>query len=247
MWILSVDLASELLRANPNSIAVVVSTELISQSLYHGHEKGMLLQNTLFRCGGAAVMLTNKASRIAQARYRLRHLVRTQCTDDKSYKAVYEQEDACGNCGVALSKEIVKVAGNAMAINLTQLGPLILPLSEQLRVVLSIARRKLGLSQPGTPKYVPSFKSAIHFFCIHSGGRAVAGSTAEICDEVGDDNVFIFGTRAGAVARVREQPAVVQGGLRGRAAGRCIGTPAARAALASICSSETLSFQWRRV
>jgi starch phosphorylase len=33
----------------------------------------------------------------------------------------------------------------------------------------------------------------------------VAGSTAEICDEVGDDNVFIFGTRAGAVARVREQ------------------------------------------
>lgn len=171
--LLSVDLASELLRANPNSIAVVVSTELISQSLYHGHEKGMLLQNTLFRCGGAAVMLTNKASRIAQARYRLRHLVRTQCTDDKSYKAVYEQEDACGNCGVALSKEIVKVAGNAMAINLTQLGPLILPLSEQLRVVLSIARRKLGLSQPGTPKYVPSFKSAIHFFCIHSGGRAV--------------------------------------------------------------------------
>ena len=89
--LLSVDLASELLRSNPNSIAVVVSTELISQALYHGHQKGMLLQNTLFRCGGAAVMLTNKASRIHQARYRLRHLVRTQCTDDESYAAVYEQ------------------------------------------------------------------------------------------------------------------------------------------------------------
>ena len=169
--LLSVDLASELLRANPNSIAVVVSTELISQSLY-GHEKGMLLQNTLFR-GGAAVMLTNKASR-GQARYQLRHLVRTQTTDDKSYRAVYEQEDAEGNCGVALSKEIVKVAGNAMAINLTQLGPLILPLWEQLKVVWSISMKKLNVAKyREKPKYVPSFKSAIHYFCIHSGGRAV--------------------------------------------------------------------------
>merc|ERR1719487_1828446 len=102
----------------------------------------MLLQNTLFRCGGAAVMLTNKASRIGQARYRLRHLVRTQCADEDSYKAVYEQEDAEGNKGVALSKEIVKVAGNAMKINLTQLGPLILPLVEQLKVVASIVQKK---------------------------------------------------------------------------------------------------------
>ena len=51
--LLSVDLASELLQNNPNSVAVVVSTESITQSLYHGHEKSMLLQNTLFRCGGA--------------------------------------------------------------------------------------------------------------------------------------------------------------------------------------------------
>jgi len=170
--LLSVDLASELLRSNPNSIAVVVSTELISQALYHGHNKGMLLQNTLFRCGGAAVMLTNKASRIHQARYRLRHLVRTQCADDNSYSAVYEKEDDHGNMGIALSKEIVKVAGNAMKINLTQLGPLILPLSEQLKVVYSIVTKKLGLAKDA-PKYVPSFKSAIHYFCIHSGGRAV--------------------------------------------------------------------------
>jgi predicted naringenin-chalcone synthase len=42
--LLSVDLASELLQNNPNSVAVVISTELITQSLYHGHEKSMLLQ-----------------------------------------------------------------------------------------------------------------------------------------------------------------------------------------------------------
>ena len=116
-------------------------------------------------------MLTNKASRIHQARYRLRHLVRTQCADDNSYSAVYEKEDDHGNMGIALSKEIVKVAGNAMKINLTQLGPLILPLSEQLKVVYSLLKHKLGLGT--APRYVPSFKSAIHFFCIHAGGRAV--------------------------------------------------------------------------
>jgi len=171
--LLSVDLASELLRANPNSIAVVVSTELITSSFYHGHLKGMLLQNTLFRCGGAAVMLTNKASRIAQARYRLQNLVRTQCASEESYRAVYQQEDAEGNCGVALSKEIVKVAGGAMKTNLTQLGPLVLPLSEQLKVVYSMVSRRLGLVPADAPKYVPSFKSCIHFFCIHAGGRAV--------------------------------------------------------------------------
>ena len=95
----------------------------------------MLLQNTLFRSGGAAIALTNKASLIGKAKYRLRHLVRTQCTDDESYNAVFQCEDEGGCSGVRLSKEIVKVAGNAMKINLTQLGPLVLPLSEQAKVL----------------------------------------------------------------------------------------------------------------
>ena len=169
--LVSVDLAADLLRSNPNSNAVVVSTELITQSLYHGHEKSMLLQNTLFRCGGAAVLLTNKPRLLLRAKYRLRHLVRTQTADDESYNAVYQCEDPDGNSGVRLSKEIVKVAGNAMKINLTQLGPLILPLYEQAKVLLSILRRHLGRTDGA--RYVPSFKSAIHHFCIHAGGRAV--------------------------------------------------------------------------
>jgi len=169
--LISVDLAADLLRSNPNSNAVVVSTELITQSLYHGHEKSMLLQNTLFRCGGAAVLLTNKPRLLLRAKYRLRHLVRTQVADDESYNAVYQCEDGGGCSGVRLSKEIVKVAGNAMKINLTQLGPLILPVAEQAKVLFSLLRRRLGMSDGA--RYVPSFKSAIHYFCIHAGGRAV--------------------------------------------------------------------------
>ena len=137
--LLSVDLASELLQNNPNSIAVVVSTEIVTPALYHGHEKGMLLQNTLFRCGGAAILLTNQIRLLSKAKYRLRHLVRTQCVDDESYGAVFQCEDHTGHAGVRLSKTIVPIAGNAMKINLTQLGPLVLPLYEQAKVEPPVA------------------------------------------------------------------------------------------------------------
>jgi len=166
--LLAVDLASELLQNNPSSVAVVVSTELISQSLYHGHEKAMLLQNTLFRCGGAAVLLSNRPTLTGRAKYKLKSLVRTQVCDDESYNAVFECQDGAGHGGIRLSKKIVEVAGNAMKINLTNLGPHVLPMTEQLRVVLSIVGRRFGYK-----RYVPDFKSAIDFFCIHAGGRAV--------------------------------------------------------------------------
>ena len=43
--------------------------------------------------------------------------------------------------GVRLSKDVVKVAGKAMEKNLTRVGPLILPISEQVQVVISIVMR----------------------------------------------------------------------------------------------------------
>jgi hypothetical protein len=39
---------------------VVVSTENLTQALYHGNDRAFLLQNMLFRCGGAAILLSNK-------------------------------------------------------------------------------------------------------------------------------------------------------------------------------------------
>ena len=57
-----------------------------------------------------------------------------------------------------------------MKRNLTQLGPLVLPISEQAKVIYGAVMSKLTGAKM---KYVPSFKSAIHFFCIHAGGRAV--------------------------------------------------------------------------
>jgi 3-ketoacyl-CoA synthase len=44
----------------PNSTALVVSTENITQNWYFGNDKSMLIPNCLFRLGGAALVLSNK-------------------------------------------------------------------------------------------------------------------------------------------------------------------------------------------
>ena len=46
----------------PNSTALVVSTENITQNWYFGNDRSMLIPNCLFRVGGAAMLLSNKRS-----------------------------------------------------------------------------------------------------------------------------------------------------------------------------------------
>lgn len=184
--LISVDLAKNMLqRRNPGGKALVVSTEIITPNLYHGNEKGFLLQNTLFRCGGAAMVLSNKWGDGRRAWYKLLNTVRVQGTGENAYQAVFETEDADGNRGVRLSKEIVKVAGKCMEKNLTTLGPYVLPLTEQIKVVASLLLRfcvkatkgmlneKQAEKLPKIRPYVPDFKRGIDHFCIHAGGRAV--------------------------------------------------------------------------
>merc|ERR1719356_1102700 len=141
----------------------------------------MLLQNSLFRCGGVALLLSSWRCDAAHAKYELLYTGRVQMADDESYEAVYEKEDSEGNRGVALSKEIVNVAGRAMKANFTQLGRNILPFSEKAKVLCSRAAisvvstmRKIGMSQMSVPRsYTPDFTKAVDHFCIHAGGRAV--------------------------------------------------------------------------
>lgn len=149
-----------------------------------------MIQNTLFRCGGAGIVLSNSWLDGRRALYKLLHTVRVQGTGEAAYECVYEAEDANGERGVRLSKDIVKVAGKCMEKNFTMLGPQILPYSEQALVVLTILLRtslkaasrfltnvmgmgKLASKIPAIRPYVPNFRTAIDHFCIHAGGRAV--------------------------------------------------------------------------
>merc|ERR1712232_1491827 len=97
--------------------ALVVSTEIITPNLYHGNERGFLIQNTLFRCGGAAIVLSNNWMDGRRAWYKLLHTVRVQGSGQTAYECVYETEDEKGERGVRLSKDIVKVAGKTMEKN----------------------------------------------------------------------------------------------------------------------------------
>lgn len=170
--VISIDLARQLLKANPNSYAVVLSMENITLNWYSGNERSMLLCNCIFRMGGAAMLLSNKRTDRKRAKYELAHTVRThKGADDKCFNCAYQREDDKGIVGVSLARELMAVAGDALKTNITTLGPLVLPFSEQLMFFLTLVKRK-ALKMKVKP-YIPDFKLAFEHFCIHAGGRAV--------------------------------------------------------------------------
>ncbi|KAF8390131.1 hypothetical protein HHK36_024653 [Tetracentron sinense] len=169
---ISIDLARDLLQVHPNSYALVVSTEIITPNYYSGNQRSMLLPNCLFRMGSAAILLSNRRRESRRAKYRLVHVVRThKGADDKAYRCVFEEEDPQGKVGVSLSKDLMVIAGEALKSNITTMGPLVLPASEQLFFLFSLIRRKIF--DPKCKPYIPDFKQAFEHFCIHAGGRAV--------------------------------------------------------------------------
>ncbi|CAN6320907.1 unnamed protein product [Urochloa humidicola] len=170
--LISIDLARDMLQVHPNSNALVVSTEIITPNFYQGTRRDMLLPNCLFRMGAAAILLSNRRREARRAKYRLVHVVRThKGADDRAYRCVYQEEDEQGFSGISLSKELMAIAGDALKSNITTIGPLVLPMSEQLLFFFRLVGRKL-VNKKWKP-YIPDFKLAFEHFCIHAGGRAV--------------------------------------------------------------------------
>lgn len=170
--LISIDLAQHLLKANPNTYAVVLSMENITLNWYSGNDRSMLLCNCIFRMGGAAMLLSNKSRDRRRSKYELAYTVRThKGADDNSYNCVYQREDDKGIVGVSLARELMAVAGDALKTNITTLGPLVLPFSEQLMFFLTLVKRKVFKMK--VKPYIPDFKLAFEHFCIHAGGRAV--------------------------------------------------------------------------
>ncbi|XP_052191352.1 3-ketoacyl-CoA synthase 11-like [Diospyros lotus] len=170
--LISIDLGKQLLQVHPNSYALVVSMENITLNWYFGNNRSMLVSNCLFRMGGAAILLSNRSADRRRSKYQLIHTVRThKGADDKCYSCVFQEEDETKRIGVALSKDLMAVAGEALKTNITTLGPLVLPMSEQLLFFATLVARKV-LKMKIKP-YIPDFKLAFEHFCIHAGGRAV--------------------------------------------------------------------------
>lgn len=170
--IISIDLAKQLLQVHRNSYALVVSTENLTYNWYFGNDRSMLVTNCLFRVGGAAILLSNKSSDRRRSKYELVHTLRThKGADDKSYRCAFQQEDENNKVGITLTKDLMAVAGEALKANITTLGPLVLPVSEQLLFLATLLARRVFKMK--IKPYIPDFKLAFEHFCIHAGGRGV--------------------------------------------------------------------------
>lgn len=170
--LISIDLAKQLLQAIPNSYCLVISMENITLNWYFGNNRSMLVSNCLFRMGGAAILLSNRSSDRRRSKYQLIHTVRThKGADDRSFGCVFQEEDENKKVGVSLSKDLMAVAGEALKTNIITLGPLVLPVSEQLLFFATLVGRKVMKMK--IKPYIPDFKLAFEHFCIHAGGRAV--------------------------------------------------------------------------
>ncbi|KAH0874911.1 hypothetical protein HID58_072273, partial [Brassica napus] len=171
--LLSINLVKDLMKIHSGSLALVLSMEAVSPNGYKGKCKSMLIANTIFRMGGAAILLSNRERDKDKAKYKLQHLIRTHLgSDDESYESVMQEVDEEGLVGVALSKQLVKVASKALKINVVELGPRVLPYSEQLKYIISFIKRKWR-NHKEKEVYTPNFKKAFEHFCIHAGGRAI--------------------------------------------------------------------------
>lgn len=159
-------------QVHPNSYALVVSTENLTDNCYQGDNRSMLLVNCVFRIGGAAILLSNRPADRQAAKYELIHTVHTHTASfDRSYSCIFQQEDEQHIRGVSITKQLLEVATHAIQTNFAALGWLILPASEKLRFGLNhLVRCFCGVR---VRPYVPNFNKVIDHVLPHVGGRPV--------------------------------------------------------------------------
>ncbi|MCO5594371.1 hypothetical protein L7F22_048401 [Adiantum nelumboides] len=172
--LISLGLARDLLTANRNTAryALVASTEVMNK-IYDGKERPMMVTNCLFRCAGNAVLLSNRKEDKERAKMEVMHVVRVNTAwSDEAHSVVETCEDDDGVWGARLSPQLIKVAGETLAMNIKRLAPKVLPVGELCKAGWNLLQRRV-LKKKDVAEYVPNFKLAFEHFCIHPGGRAV--------------------------------------------------------------------------
>ncbi|KAI4302807.1 hypothetical protein MLD38_038510 [Melastoma candidum] len=168
--VIAIDLARDLLNVHPGRYALVVSTEVITYTWYGGDNLDMLLPNCFFRMGAAAILLSSRRLDRWRAKYVLKQLVRThKGMDDRSYKSIRLKEDAQGTQGLSVNKDIIEIGGDALKANITTLGPLVLPVSEQIHFFNNFLFGKSNTSKP----YIPNYKLAFEHVCVLATSKKV--------------------------------------------------------------------------
>lgn len=84
-------------------------------------------------------------------------------------RSIYQEEDEQRIKGLKISKDLVEVGGEALKANITTLGPLVLPLTEQIYFFQTLIRRKLFGAQ--TKPYIPDYTIAFEHFCVNAASK----------------------------------------------------------------------------
>ncbi|XP_066320115.1 3-ketoacyl-CoA synthase 1-like [Miscanthus floridulus] len=147
--LITVDLARDMLQANPGVLR--------RRGEHREHHAQLVLRQRPLHVV-VQLHLPHGRRRRADAgrvKYRLLHTVRThKGAADECYGCVYQREDGIGRVGVSLACELMVVAGDALKTNITTLGPLVLPLSEQLKFLRSLVLRRF-LRSRSVRTYIP--------------------------------------------------------------------------------------------
>uniref|UniRef100_A0A7N0UZK1 3-ketoacyl-CoA synthase n=1 Tax=Kalanchoe fedtschenkoi TaxID=63787 RepID=A0A7N0UZK1_KALFE len=175
--IAAVDLAKNLLTVHNGQNAVVLSTEIISQTWYPGNDPSMLTINCLFRMGGAAILLTNKPQLKHMSKYKLLLSLRTQIASvDAAYNSSQIHTDSNGIDGFRVQRGLMKIVSQTLIHHIKALAPRILPVRETLRYMISsFLPTKLIPSHKTCSSnvlYVPNFKTAVDHFMLPTSGKA---------------------------------------------------------------------------
>lgn len=94
---------------------------------------------------------------------------------------MYQEEDEERIKGLSISRDLLEVGGHALKANITTLGPLVLPFSEQILFFAALLYRQLfptkqSAATPSTSTnapYIPDYKRAFEHFCMHAASREV--------------------------------------------------------------------------
>ena len=176
---IAIDMAASILKRK-SGYALIVTTENTSLNLYFGDERSMIVTNCIFRVGSSAILISSDKKKLGDSKMELLKSLRTHHgNDDAAYGAALQQEDQEGMVGVALTKDLVRVAGAALRNHIATLAPRVLPVSELLRYGLAMAKSLLLEGKIAKDK-VPDFLKAFEHICLHPGGKAVVNAVGRL-------------------------------------------------------------------
>jgi len=171
MGVVSMNLIRDLLKAHPNSIAMLCTTEITTPAFYTGTERSRLVTNLLFRMGGAAMLFTNRATKKLQPKYKLKTAIRIhQGNRDAAYKCINYSPDTEGKNGVFLGKDVVEEATRGLEKVITKIAPEVLDIGQIIWFVLMEIGRRFNRK---IKRFSPCFEGRLDHVVIHAGGAKV--------------------------------------------------------------------------